>query len=700
MFRPPGGGGGGGAIGGTIAANQIAFGTGVDTIGGNANFTFDPLTNYVFVNGRLGIGTATPSAPLHAVGGGLMTATGTQQFEYSNAAPSEGLQGIRSYVAPQAGSGAINFSNFKGVIDQQTAKTGGITSVYEAQISVNGADVGGTYYAFNAGNIVAGAATANAFAVGTGWDLAFEIDEGALQWDGGKALANDKYQIARNNASAFQINVPTGASILASVNGSTAVKVRSDKGVEIGGVGFGSEKLWVEASVTDSSFAAFEGKLTATPTGASAANYFGNYYFVSKEGAQNVTGTIAGIYGQAVSAATGGTSSKLYGVLGNGYQNGGTTTLLTGVTGNVSVQSGTATEAIALYAAPFNTFGGTITTAYGAKIDPPGVGTTRWTLGVGFGASYVNGRFTVGAVEDAGAVTMLVRGAAGAGSGGLSALWVSGGAHTSNANADINDIRFDLNRTVQLAGGGAAIALMRPIYITAPTYTALAAQTITDLATVYIDDAPSAGANVTITGRSAMYLRTTGSGATTLTLEKSNATQNVPQISLIEAPSRTNTGSIFSGTDGANTGTFLTSYSNHGVYFTARAGVNTAQMVLNPSGNLGIGTMSPKSMLHVNGSISVKRTASAAGNYTVLATDFLVGKSGITGGGDTVTLPDPAVAEVGRLYLVKDESGTAGTNSITINAAAGNVDGAASKTINVDYGSVWAYTNGSNWFLV
>ena len=34
-------GGGGGSIGGSIAANQVAFGTAADTIGGDASFTFD-----------------------------------------------------------------------------------------------------------------------------------------------------------------------------------------------------------------------------------------------------------------------------------------------------------------------------------------------------------------------------------------------------------------------------------------------------------------------------------------------------------------------------------------------------------------------------------------------------------------------------------------------------------------------------------
>ncbi len=36
-----GSGGGGGSIGGTIAANQVAYGTGVDTIGGSANLTYN-----------------------------------------------------------------------------------------------------------------------------------------------------------------------------------------------------------------------------------------------------------------------------------------------------------------------------------------------------------------------------------------------------------------------------------------------------------------------------------------------------------------------------------------------------------------------------------------------------------------------------------------------------------------------------------
>lgn len=43
--------GGGGTIGGTIAANEVAFGTGADTIGGSANFTWDNATSALAIVG-------------------------------------------------------------------------------------------------------------------------------------------------------------------------------------------------------------------------------------------------------------------------------------------------------------------------------------------------------------------------------------------------------------------------------------------------------------------------------------------------------------------------------------------------------------------------------------------------------------------------------------------------------------------------
>lgn len=117
-------------------------------------------------------------------------------------------------------------------------------------------------------------------------------------------------------------------------------------------------------------------------------------------------------------------------------------------------------------------------------------------------------------------------------------------------------------------------------------------------------------------------------------------------------------------------------------------------------GNVGVGTLAPNSTLHIQGSQSIQRTPVAAGNYNVLSTDYLIAKTAITALGDTITLPDPAATGIGdgKIFLIKDEAGTAAIDNITINATAGNIDGAATATINVNYGGEGFYTDGVDWF--
>src|SRR6185295_4559817 len=93
--------------------------------------------------------------------------------------------------------------------------------------------------------------------------------------------------------------------------------------------------------------------------------------------------------------------------------------------------------------------------------------------------------------------TFSVQGSAAIGSGGAHTFVVRGGAHLGNASSGVTDIDFDLSRTVQFAGG-ALIADSKSFTMEAPTFTSIAAQTITNAATMYIDKAPVAGSNVTI----------------------------------------------------------------------------------------------------------------------------------------------------------------------------------------------------------
>jgi hypothetical protein len=66
----------------------------------------------------------------------------------------------------------------------------------------------------------------------------------------------------------------------------------------------------------------------------------------------------------------------------------------------------------------------------------------------------------------------------------------------------------------------------------------------------------------------------------------------------------------------------------------------------------------------------------------------------------TITLATSAMVD-GRIYIIKDESGAAGTNAITVTAqvpGTNKIDGASSKTINTNYGVLRLYSSSNNWF--
>jgi hypothetical protein len=91
-------------------------------------------------------------------------------------------------------------------------------------------------------------------------------------------------------------------------------------------------------------------------------------------------------------------------------------------------------------------------------------------------------------------------------------------------------------------------------------------------------------------------------------------------------------------------------------------------------------------------------TIVTAATYTAKAGDRLIGVN--RSGAVTITLPsDQLIA--GRTCTIKDESGSASANNITL-ATEGSetIDGSATDTISEDYGSKTYYSDGSNWFSV
>jgi hypothetical protein len=111
---------------------------------------------------------------------------------------------------------------------------------------------------------------------------------------------------------------------------------------------------------------------------------------------------------------------------------------------------------------------------------------------------------------------------------------------------------------------------------------------------------------------------------------------------------------------------------------------------------LGVGRPDPVSTLDVKGSQSVHRTA-AAGDYTATDNDYYIGVTN-TAADRSISLPT-ASGRVGRVYIIKDESGGAATHPIRVRAREGEkIDGTALSTIGTNYGVLRVISTGTSWF--
>jgi hypothetical protein len=81
----------------------------------------------------------------------------------------------------------------------------------------------------------------------------------------------------------------------------------------------------------------------------------------------------------------------------------------------------------------------------------------------------------------------------------------------------------------------------------------------------------------------------------------------------------------------------------------------------------------------------------------ILATDAVILVTAVP---ITLTLPSPAT--VGQVYAIKDTTGTAETNAITLaRFGAENIEGlAASRLLQVNFGSWRVISDGTNWWLL
>lgn len=97
-------------------------------------------------------------------------------------------------------------------------------------------------------------------------------------------------------------------------------------------------------------------------------------------------------------------------------------------------------------------------------------------------------------------------------------------------------------------------------------------------------------------------------------------------------------------------------------------------------------------VLNLLNAVNFKTRTVTGATQTLDTTDTIVycNRSGAV----AITLPDNVA---GRFLVVKDISGNASTNNVTITPASGTIDGASNTTINTDYGSFILFGDGTNW---
>ena len=113
-----------------------------------------------------------------------------------------------------------------------------------------------------------------------------------------------------------------------------------------------------------------------------------------------------------------------------------------------------------------------------------------------------------------------------------------------------------------------------------------------------------------------------------------------------------------------------------------------------PTGSASTGPTGPTGDTGPAAPLIVPVTIISSSPYTATPNDYMIGVN--VAGPSIINLP---LAPTGTVYFIKDISGQAATNPITIQDVT-TIDGATTALINTDYGSLSLLFNGTEWNLV
>jgi hypothetical protein len=167
-------------------------------------------------------------------------------------------------------------------------------------------------------------------------------------------------------------------------------------------------------------------------------------------------------------------------------------------------------------------------------------------------------------------------------------------------------------------------------------------------------------------------------------LGQNNSISGGNTITLIGSSLQVNTAnSVYVGTNfGAPT--FIQTIDNSGIFYT-----HTGVWV-----NSGLASVAQLTQVSGAGH-QFPRTTVTNQNYTGSVNDYLISWTSLSAQW-TGILPSPTPQN--QSFIIKDEAGTAGSSNIVISGTNCTIDGAATKTINSNYGVLKVYSNGTNYF--
>lgn len=143
----------------------------------------------------------------------------------------------------------------------------------------------------------------------------------------------------------------------------------------------------------------------------------------------------------------------------------------------------------------------------------------------------------------------------------------------------------------------------------------------------------------------------------------------------------------------------------------ALSGAANALSVSTTSGDLyytnGSGTSvqitSGGALVSAPGAVDTMPLTTTSASLGINAGDtFVVVLVNSTGGSRTITLPLVSAVNTGRIYIIKDADGASNANPMTVDTVGGDtIDGAATATIDSNYGSIMVIGNGAtSWSII